>query len=247
MRGTAGEEMTGSSGRLSCTVLRVRTGAVAIVVFGLALSSVIGCGPSLPARFVLERDVGHFSYRRYQRVLDVEFPIEGNAAVGHTATYVRRSERGEPPYVNVFVTVYDHPASLTAEIRHQVQSLQSYDVAVADVGGGRAWTLDGGDGDRWVVWVSSRYVVKIGGNASPEAEREVVESYMGMYPSDLDEHGRARDGSASAGDAASAVSVEQEQMELPRSLAGQSDGTSGGESSSAPPSSSSSAPSSGGR
>lgn len=233
--------MTRAARERSCRVHVVRTAAAAIVVFaGLVLSSVIGCGPSLPARFVLERDVGHFSYRRYQRVLDVEFPIEGNGAEGHTATYVRRSERGEPPYVNVFVTVYEHPASLTAEVRHQVQGLSSYEVAVSDVGGGRAWTLDGGDGDRWVVWVSSRYVVKIGGNAPAEATREVVEAYMGMYPSDLDDHGRARDGTPSAGDAASAVSVEQEQMELPRSLAGQSDGTSGGESPTAPPPSSSS-------
>lgn len=123
----------------------------ALTVALVLASAIAGCGPSYPTRYVVERDVGHLSYRRYQQVLDVEFPVQGNDAVGHTATYVRRSERGEPPYVNVFVTVYDHPASLTAEVRHQVQSLESYDLAVEDVGGGRAWRLDGGTGDRWVV------------------------------------------------------------------------------------------------
>jgi hypothetical protein len=187
------------------------------------LAVIAGCGPSYPTRYVLERDVGPLSYRRYQRVLDVEFPVQGNDAVGHTATYVRRTEHGEPPYVNVFVTVYDHPASLAAEVRHQVQSLESYDVEVADVGGGRAWRLDGGTGDRWTVWVSSRFVVKIGGNASDDLVREVVSSYMGMYPSDLDEHGRARDGTASAGDATGETPVEQEHMEMPHSLGGEGD------------------------
>lgn len=209
-----------------------------VLASGLALLALVaGCGPSYPTRYVLERDVGPLSYRRYQRVLDVEFPVQGNEAVGHTATYVRRSDRGEPPYVNVFVTVYDHPASLTAEIRHQVQSLESYDVAVEDVGGGRAWRLDGGDDDRWVLWVSSRFVVKIGGNASAELLHEVVSTYMGVYPSDLDEHGRARDGAASAGDAVGEVTVEQEQMEMPRSLGGESEG-----SSTTPPPSSGSTP-----
>ena len=193
--------------RLSCALL-----SLGVIVATAA------CGPSYPARFVIERDVGSLSYRRYQRVLDVEFPVQGNDAVGHTATYVRRSEHGTPPYVNVFVTAYDHPASLTADVRHQVQSLESYDVAVSDVGGGRAWQLDGGTDDRWTLWVSSRFVVKIGGDASPELTREVISAYMSVYPSDLDDHGRARDGTPSAGDATGAVTVEQEQMEMPRSI-----------------------------
>ena len=188
-----------------------------------SLVLVAGCGPSYPTRYVLERDIGPLAYRRYQRVLDVEFPIQGNEAVGNTATYVRRTDHGEPPYVNVFVTVYDHPASLTAELRHQVQSLESYDVAVADVGRrSRAWQLDGGTDDRWTIWVSSRFVVKIGGNASAELMRDVISTYMGMYPSDLDDHGRARDGTPKARvTRPGEVAVEQERMEMPRSLGGE--------------------------
>lgn len=200
--------------------------ALALCISFLSFAMVAGCGPSYPTRYVVERDVGPLSYRRYQRVLDVEFPVAGNDAVGHTATYVRRSDRGEPPFVNVFVTVYDHPASLTAEVRHQVQSLESYDVQVADVGGGRAWQLDGGSDDRWTLWVSSRFVVKIGGNASEALLREVISTYMGIYPSDLDEHGRAREGTQSAGDAVGEVGVEQEQMEMPQSLGGEGERTS---------------------
>ena len=182
-----------------------------------------GCGPSIPARFVLEREVGELAYRRYQRVLDVEFPVEGNPGVGHTATYVLRSTRGGVPYVNVFVTVYETAPSLTAEVRRQLRTLGSYDVRVEDVGGGRAWSLDGGDGDRWVLWVSANRVVKIGGSASAELQRRVIEEYMGVYPSDLDEQGRAREGTPSFGDAGD-HDVASEDLELPRSLESETSG-----------------------
>jgi hypothetical protein len=195
--------------------------AVPVRSLALLLVLIAGCGPSLPARFVLERDVGHLSYRRYQRVLDVEFPVAGNSAVGHTATYVYRSDHGEPPYVNVFVTVYTNAPGLAADVRRQVQSLTSYEVSVEDVGGGRGWVLDGGPGDRWIVWVSGSHVVKVGGTTDAERTREMVSAYMSMYPSDLDEHGRARPGTTSAGDATGEVTVETEELEMPHSLEGE--------------------------
>ena len=187
---------------------------VALVV---SLLAALGLGLTSWVPQVLERDIGSLSYRRYQRVLDVELPVEGNDAIGHTATYVRRSSRGEVPYVNVFVTAYSSAPGLTAEVRRQVRTLGSYDVSVTDAGGGRAWSLDGGDGDRWVLWVSGSHVVKVGGVADAELVRSVVSEYMGIYPSDLDEHGRARDGTPSAGEA-QAREAEDEDLELPRSL-----------------------------
>ncbi len=187
------------------------------IALAVLLAAIAGCGPAVPPRYVLERDIGSLSYRRYQRVLDGELPVEGNDAIGHTATYVRRSSRGEVPYVNVFVTAYSSAPGLTAEVRRQVRSLGSYDVSVTDAGGGRAWSLDGGEGDRWVLWVSGSHVVKVGGVADAELVRSVVSEYMGIYPSDLDEHGRARDGTPSAGDA-QARPAEEEDLELPRSL-----------------------------
>lgn len=179
------------------------------------------CGPGIPARYVIERDVGDLSYRRYQRVLDVELPVEGNAAVGHTATYVRRSEAAGVPYVNAFVTVYDHAPGLAAEIRGLVDSLASYQVSVVDVEGGRAFSLDGGGDDRWWLWVSANRVVKIGGSADEALVRSVISAYMSLYPSDLDEHGRAREGTASAGAAASRAPA-REELDLPQSLRGAS-------------------------
>ncbi|GAB4204871.1 MAG: hypothetical protein OHK0013_20190 [Sandaracinaceae bacterium] len=177
------------------------------------------CGPAIPARYVIERDVGELSYRRYQRVLDVELPVEGNAAVGHTATYVRRSGAGAVPYVNAFVTVYDHAPGLAAEIRALVDSLSSYEVEVVDIEGGRAFALDGGGDDRWWLWVSANRVVKIGGSADEALVRSVISAYMNLYPSDLDPHGRAREGTASAGAAASRAPA-REELDLPQSLRG---------------------------
>lgn len=187
----------------------------AIAALALLLASMAGCGSSIPTRFVIERDIGRFSYRRYQRVLDVELAIEGNVAEGHTATYVRRSGT-DVEYVNAFVTNYQNPAGLSAEVRRLVRSLASYDVTVIDVGG-RVFRLDGGEGDRWVLWVSGSHVVKVGGTANEELTREVVSAYLSTYPSDLDENGRARPGTLSVGDATEAASSGDE-LEMPASL-----------------------------
>lgn len=204
---------------------------VVTLVRALAVSMVLiaGCGPSVPTRYVLERDVGALTYRRYQRVLDVELAIEGNPAVGHTATYVRRSGEGAIPYVNAFVTVYERPSGLSAEIRRLVRSLASYDVEVVDVGG-LVFSLDGGPGDRWFLWVSANRVVKVGGTASEDHVRSVVSEYLGIYPSDLDANGRARPGTASFGEASEA-GEEDVELDLPRSITGEgeADGDADGE------------------
>jgi hypothetical protein len=123
--------------------------------------------------------------------------------MGHTATYVRRPGRAEQtvPFANVFVSVYEQPQGLAAEVRRQVRALASYEVSVRDLGGGRVWYLDAGPGDRWALWVSGPHVVKVGASdALDDVPETIVSHYMGVYPSDLDEHGRAREGTASAGD-----------------------------------------------
>jgi hypothetical protein len=193
--------------------------------FAVVVVAIPACGPSIPARFVIERDIGAFSYRRYQRVLDVEFAIEGNTAEGHTATYVRRTG-SEIEYVNAFVTVYSAPTGLAAEIRRLVRSLASYDVTVVDFGG-HVFHLDGGDGDTSVLWVSGRHLVKIGGTGSEPLTRDVVSAYMSAFPSDLDANGRAREGTLSFGGAAEAGD-RAEELELPASLRDESDAASDG-------------------
>lgn len=173
------------------------------VAHGLAfLLAVCGCGPSIPPRYVLERDLDALSYRRYQRVLDVEIQVEDNPGVGHTATYLAPADGTRVAFVNAFVTVYERAPGLAAEVRAQLETLTSYAVRVVDVEGGRAFFLDGGEGDQWWLWVSANRVVKIGGNADESSLRRAVAAYMALYPSDLDEHGRAREGTASAGSTA---------------------------------------------
>lgn len=194
----------------------------------LCASGLWACGPSIPARYVIEHDLEALSYRRYQRVLDVELPVEGNPAVGHTATYVRRSDEAGVPYVNAFVTVYENAPGLAAEIRAHLDSLASYQFTVVDVEGGRAFALDGGPSDRWWLWVSANRVVKVGGTADESLVRRVISAYMGVYPSDLDEHGRAREGTPSAGRAASREPAREEGLDLPQSLRGGSEGESSG-------------------
>ncbi|MEZ4339267.1 MAG: hypothetical protein R3B82_21815 [Sandaracinaceae bacterium] len=180
------------------------------------LAALPGCGPSIPTRFVLERDVDGWAYRRYQRVLDVELAIEGNPAVGHTATYVRRASRtsDQVPFANVFVSVYERPEGLAAEVRRLVRGLASYESEVRDYGGGRVWYLDAGPGDRWCLWVSGNHVVKVGASETQEdVPEEIVSAYMGIYSSDLDEHGRAREGTPSAGELPAAESSGGESTE----------------------------------
>jgi hypothetical protein len=165
----------------------------------LLCSVLLGCGSDLPARYVLERDAGDFAYRRYQRVLDVEVPVPGNAATGYTATYLHRGGRGDVAIATAFVTVYDHPASLSAEVHERLSALARYRISVIELGGGNVWLLDGGPNERWAAWVSGRYLVKLGAPAGRDFPEALAGAYMDVYPSDLDEHGRAREDAASRG------------------------------------------------
>ena len=172
--------------------------AAILCLAALAIAPVIGCGASLPNRYVVERDIDGLEYRRYQKVLDVEFPVENNPGVGHTASYVRRGGDQEVRFATAFVTVYRRPAGLVAEVRARLDTLGTYDIEVAELAGENVWMLDGG-GDKWSVWVSGRHVIKLGAPRGEDIPEDLAEEYLDLYPSDLDEHGRARAGAASAG------------------------------------------------
>ncbi|MEM9192593.1 MAG: hypothetical protein AAGF12_25685 [Myxococcota bacterium] len=176
-----------------------------------------GCGGSLPERYVLERDVGDYSYRRYQKVLDVEFPIEGNAAVGHTASYVHRDRTRDVTFATAFVTVYEKPRGLTAEIRTRLNTLGTYDVTVGELEGEHVWWLDGGD-DAWAMWVSGQYLVKLGAPRGEDIPSDVADDYTDLYPSDLDERGRAREGTSSYGPASLDDEEGDEELDIPQHL-----------------------------
>ncbi len=158
----------------------------------------LGCGASLPPRFVLEHDLDAFVYRRYQKVLDVEIVIEGNPAVGHTATYVRRDRGRAVAFTTAFVSVYERAKALAEETREQLKELASYERSVVELEGEYVHRLEGG-GERWAIWVSGKHVVKIGAPVGEEFPEGLVAAYLEVYPSDLQENGKARPDAASAG------------------------------------------------
>lgn len=164
----------------------------------LLLVVVVACGASLPPRFVIERDLGDFVYRRYQKVLDVEITIEGNAAVGHTATYVRRDRGRTVAFTTAFVSVYEHAKGLAEETREQLKELSTYDLTTIELEGDYVHRLDGG-GERWAIWVSGKHLVKIGAPAGEEFPQDLAAAYLDVYPSDLLDNGKARPDAASAG------------------------------------------------
>lgn len=193
----------------------------AIVLSFVAIAA--GCSSQLPVRYVIERDVDGLVYRRYQKTLDVEIAVDGNEATGHTATYLRKGRGKRVAVATAFVTVYEHPASLSAEVRERLMALERYKLTVQKLSGGYAWVLDAGPGERWALWVSGRQLIKLGapqGEVIPEA---LAGAYMDIYASDLDEHGRARAATTSAGPSkrdrqASSEQGKQPEREVPHYL-----------------------------
>lgn len=177
----------------------------------------IGCGASVPTRFVLERDIGDYRYRRYQHVLDVEVPVQGNDASGHTATYLHSARGHGLTVTTAFVTVYRRAASLAAELSDALHTLGTYDVAIAEVSGDYVWKVEGGQ-ETWLVWVSGQYIVKLGAPHGSDVPEDIADTYLGIYPSDLDEHGRARDGRPSAGASRHQREEQQHELDLPDNL-----------------------------
>lgn len=178
-----------------------------------ALMLLAGCSATLPPRLVLERDLGAFAYRRYQKVLDVEIVIDGNPGVGHTATYVRRDRGRTVAFATAFVSAYEHAKGLAEETREQLKELASYELRVIELEGDYVHRLDGG-GERWAMWVSGKYVVKIGAPAGEEFPEDLAAAYLAVYPSDLMQNGKAREDAASAGPSRSQL-VEQTDTDAP--------------------------------
>ncbi len=182
----------------------------------LAVALIAACGPALPPRYVLERDVEGYDYRRYQEVLDIEFVVDGNPAVGHTASYVARDDAGIH-VATAFVTVYEHAASLAAEIKDRLDTLASYERRVVRIDGEYVHRLRA-SGEEWLVWVSGRYVVKLGAPNGREVPAGLAEAYLHLYPSDLDRSGRARRGADSAGASEHAADDAEAEPALPSNL-----------------------------
>jgi hypothetical protein len=179
---------------------------------------VCACGSSLPPRYVIEHDLGPFAYRRYQKSLEIEVPIAGNSATGHTASYLRRGASDSVAVVTAFVTVYQKPAALAAEARTALENLTGYTLQPSKLAGENVWLLEGPGRERWCVWVSSQRVVKIGVQPGQEFPEAVLDAYLGVYPSDLDERGVAKADAPSAGKAKAQVDSDAEELAVPRDL-----------------------------
>jgi hypothetical protein len=165
----------------------------------IAACVLCACGSDLPGRYVIERDLDGFKYRRYQKTLGIEVPIDGNEAVGHTATYLKREPSDRVAVATAFVTVYAHAKSLAAEARDRFRALEGYHFSVIELSGDNVWLLDGGENERWVAWVSGQHLVKLGAPEGEELPEAIADAYLALYPSDLDEHGRALPEAPSAG------------------------------------------------
>jgi hypothetical protein len=180
------------------------------------LLAAAGCGSSLPARYVIEHDLGAYAFRRYQKSYDTEVPVAGNQATAHTAAYLQRTAANDVEVVTAFVAVYERAKSLAAEARSALATLGGYELKPAELYGESVWLLSGGR-EQWCIWVSQNHLIKIGAPAAQRIPEEIVEAYAEMYPSDLDEHGRARSDAASAGQALAAA-AEAAEPEVPAGL-----------------------------
>jgi hypothetical protein len=155
----------------------------------------MGCGghPPVPRRGVVEADLGSWKFRRFQGpLLDVEVWVEGNKAEAYSASYItsdaeKRGRIEDRDLVNVFVTRYDSPEGVvraTVKLARRLAADNGYQVEEDKIAGARALSITG-RGEAWVMWPSSRYVVKVGGRGRTDVPASMVEPYVDRYPSQL--------------------------------------------------------------
>lgn len=159
----------------------------------LLIAAACGGSPPVPARGVVEADLGSWKFRRFQGpLLDVEVWIEGNQGEAFSASYVageaeKRGRIEDKDLVNVIVTRYAKPDGVVRETVKLVRRLaqeKGYQVDEAKIEGVRALTITG-PGEAWVMWPSTAYVVKVGGHGRTDVPASIVESYGERFPSKL--------------------------------------------------------------
>ena len=170
----------------------MRSVLVAVV---LLVVPVAGCGghPPVPKRGVVEADLGSWKFRRFQGpLLDVEVWIDGNKGEAFSASYIttdaeKRGRIEDKDLVNVTVTRYEKPEGVVRETVKLVRRLaqeKGYQVEEAKIEGVRALTITG-PAEAWVMWPSTKYVVKVGGQGRTSVPSSMVESYGDRFPSKL--------------------------------------------------------------
>jgi hypothetical protein len=162
------------------------------LLFVVVLIAACGGKPPVPARGVVEGDLGSWKFRRFQPVLDVEVWVEGNKAEAFTASYVTASAEKtgkveDKDIVNVFVTRYASEAGVvreTVKLARRLAAEQGYQVDENKIGGARALSITG-NGEAWVMWPAKKHVIKVGGRGRENVPPAMVESYADRYPSQL--------------------------------------------------------------
>jgi hypothetical protein len=160
------------------------------VLFALA-----ACGghPPVPARGVVEGDLGAWKYKRFQGpLLDPEVYVEKNHGETNTASYItsdaeKRGHIEDKDLVNVSVTRYERPDGVvraTVKFVRRLAQEQGYTVDEAKIGGERVINVVG-HSEAWVMWPSTRYVVKVGARNRADVPKKMIEQYASRYPSQL--------------------------------------------------------------
>ena len=160
----------------------------------MLLGPVVACGgqPKPPSRAVYERDVGDWSFRRYQALLDVEVWVPKNKAAAHSASYVhvdglKRGQLGTTDVVNVVVTRYKRSKGIDRALVKFVRRLGSesrYQIDEKKIAGVRVLTADS-PSESWVIWASKKHVIKVGGRGRDSIPESIVEEYGKPYPSTI--------------------------------------------------------------
>jgi hypothetical protein len=155
----------------------------------------VACGghPPIPARGVVEADLGAWKFRRFQGpIFDVEVWVEGNKAEAYSASYItadaeKRGRIEDKDLVNVFVTHYENAEGVvrgTVKLARRLAAEGGYQVEEDKIAGARTLTITG-RGEAWVLWPSRQHVVKVGGRGRSDVPRAMVENYVERYPSQL--------------------------------------------------------------
>ncbi len=173
-------------------VIAAVVGGVGLAGGGISLVASCGGAQPPPTRGVIENDVGEWSFRRYQSVLDVEVWVRDNSAVAHTASYAhkeaeKRGKLGEDDVVNAFVTRYQSDIGVEralVQFARRLASESSYRVTEHEVGGVRLIEIRG-SGEVWAMWPARAHVIKIGGPGIEAIPEGLVDAYGQRYPSRL--------------------------------------------------------------
>src|SRR5665647_659409 len=163
------------------------------MLLAIVLASACGGTPPVPKRGVVEADLGSWKFRRFQGpLLDVEVWIDGNKGEAFSASYItndaeKRGRIEDKDLVNVTVTRYEKPDGVVRETVKLVRRLaqeKGYQVDEAKIEGVRALTITG-PAEAWVMWPSTKYVVKVGGQGRTSVPASMVDSYGDRFPSKL--------------------------------------------------------------